>query len=270
MATLAAGAALTGVDHTLAGNGPALALVRPPGHHAERDRAMGFCLFNNVAVAAAYARARGVGRVAIVDFDVHHGNGTQWMFYADPDVLYVSTHQFPYYPGTGAASEVGHGRGAGRTLNVPLEAGRDRRRLRPRVSRPASNRCWPSSSPVCCSCRRDSTCTLATRWRRCGCRRPDAAGWSRRSGASAGALCGGRLVAVTEGGYDLQALGECLDATVDVLAADPGADTPARWPPGSRTEPGRRAARARPGRRPRRPDGLLASAIIAVCAAFSA
>ena len=80
----------------------ALALSRPPGHHAERDRAMGFCFFNNVAVAAAHARALGASRVAIVDYDVHHGNGTQHIFEHDPDVLYVSTHQYPYYPGTGA------------------------------------------------------------------------------------------------------------------------------------------------------------------------
>src|SRR4029079_7465460 len=98
-------------------------LVRPPGHHAERDRAMGFCLYNNVAVAAAHALSRGLARVAIVDIDVHHGNGTQWIFYDDPRVLYVSTHQFPFYPGTGAADETGAGKGTGYTVNIPLEAG---------------------------------------------------------------------------------------------------------------------------------------------------
>src|ERR671915_85289 len=97
--------------------------VTPPGHPDERDRAMGFCLYNNIAVAAAAARARGVERVAIVDFDVHHGNGTQWMFYDDPSVLYISSHQFPFYPGTGAADEVGKGQGKGFTVNIPLEAG---------------------------------------------------------------------------------------------------------------------------------------------------
>src|SRR6187431_3317902 len=95
IALLAAGAAVQAAEHALDTGETACALVRPPGHHAERDKAMGFCLFNNVAVAAAAAIARGLSRVAVVDIDVHHGNGTQWMFYADPHVLYVSTHQFP-------------------------------------------------------------------------------------------------------------------------------------------------------------------------------
>jgi acetoin utilization deacetylase AcuC-like enzyme len=123
IALLAAGAAVQATEHAIAHREPAFALVRPPGHHAERDRAMGFCLFNNIAVAAGHAIARGLERVAVIDIDVHHGNGTQWMFYDDPRVLYVSTHQFPFYPGTGAAGEVGEREGAGFTVNVPLEAG---------------------------------------------------------------------------------------------------------------------------------------------------
>src|SRR6478735_1985025 len=100
-----------------------LALLRPPGHHARPSGAMGFCLLNNVAVAAAHARARGVERVAIVDFDVHHGNGTQEMFYADPSVLFISLHQSPLYPGSGAVEERGKGDGRGYTVNVPLSPG---------------------------------------------------------------------------------------------------------------------------------------------------
>src|SRR5262245_60502585 len=124
IALLAAGAAVDAVERVMNGrHRAAVAMVRPPGHHAERNRAMGFCLYNNVAVAAAHARALGAGKVAIVDYDVHHGNGTQHIFEADPRVLYVSTHQYPYYPGTGAASEVGLGAGRGFTVNVPLEAG---------------------------------------------------------------------------------------------------------------------------------------------------
>ncbi|MSP92816.1 MAG: histone deacetylase [Myxococcales bacterium] len=121
----AAGCTLAAVEAVVRGDiDNAFALVRPPGHHAEPDRAMGFCLFNNVAIAARHARlALGLQRVAIVDFDVHHGNGTQRVFWTDPSVLYVSTHQAPFFPGTGDASEVGEGLGAGRTVNIPLRAG---------------------------------------------------------------------------------------------------------------------------------------------------
>ena len=123
IARLAAGAAvecaLAVVDGVV---DAAFALVRPPGHHATADRAMGFCLINNVAVAAAAARARGV-RVAIFDWDVHHGNGTESIFYEDPNVLYVSMHEWPQYPGTGARIDAGRGAGVGANLNVPLPSG---------------------------------------------------------------------------------------------------------------------------------------------------
>ena len=118
------GAAMAAVDAVLAGEvGSAFTCGRPPGHHAERATPMGFCIVNHVAVAAAHARAAGVERVAILDWDAHHGNGTQAIFWTDPSVLYLSLHQFPFYPGTGAASERGEGDGAGATVNVPLRAG---------------------------------------------------------------------------------------------------------------------------------------------------
>jgi len=123
IAALAAGATVQAAEHAVQHRGASFALVRPPGHHAERDKAMGFCLYNNAAVAAAAVRSQGIARLAIVDIDVHHGNGTQWMFYGDRSVLYISTHQYPFYPGTGAADEIGTGEGKGFTVNVPLEAG---------------------------------------------------------------------------------------------------------------------------------------------------
>ncbi len=120
----AAGAVTGAVEEVLDGTlDRAFCIVRPPGHHATSDRAMGFCLFNSVAVAAARALELGLERVAVVDPDVHHGNGTQQIFWEDPRVLYVSSHQFPFYPGTGAVDEVGEGPGRGFTVNLPMPAG---------------------------------------------------------------------------------------------------------------------------------------------------
>jgi acetoin utilization deacetylase AcuC-like enzyme len=121
-ASLASGAACSAVESVLAGE-TAFAVVRPPGHHAGRDYGMGFCLTNHAAVAAGHALSRGLERVAILDWDVHHGNGTQDIFYSDGRVLYLSSHQSPFYPGTGRADEVGEGEGLGFTANVPLPAG---------------------------------------------------------------------------------------------------------------------------------------------------
>jgi acetoin utilization deacetylase AcuC-like enzyme len=125
VALLAAGGAVAAVDEVMKEEGGrAFCLVRPPGHHATIDHAMGFCLFNNVAVAARYAQAKyGMERVLLVDWDVHHGNGTQDIFWSDPSVFYFSTHQYPFYPGTGSSSERGGGRGQGFTLNIPLREG---------------------------------------------------------------------------------------------------------------------------------------------------
>jgi acetoin utilization deacetylase AcuC-like enzyme len=130
-AKIAVGCVLTAADAVLEQkNKKCFCLVRPPGHHAERNRGMGFCLFNNIAIGAKYAqRHYGVERVLIVDWDVHHGNGTQQIFYEDPSVVFFSTHQWPWYPGTGARSETGQGKGEGATINCPLPAGSGREEI---------------------------------------------------------------------------------------------------------------------------------------------
>jgi acetoin utilization deacetylase AcuC-like enzyme len=219
VACLAAGAAVVAADHALDENEAAFALVRPPGHHAERDRAMGFCLLNNVAVAAAHALSRGAARVAIVDIDVHHGNGTQWMFYDDPRVLYVSSHQFPFYPGTGAATEVGHGRGTGFTVNVPLEAGAtdaDYRLVYEGIVGPVLAAFEPDLLMVSAGYdahERDPLASMRMSTAGFAALLQDLHAWAPE----------GRLALVTEGGYDLDALADCLDASCAALDGPPAA-----------------------------------------------
>jgi acetoin utilization deacetylase AcuC-like enzyme len=216
IACLGAGAAIEAARLARDAGEPVLALMRPPGHHAEPDRAMGFCLYNHVAVAAAALRAEGAARVAIVDIDVHHGNGTQAAFYADPTVLYVSSHQFPYYPGTGAEDEIGEGAGRGFTLNLPLAAGAtDADFARAYESRvlPALDAFRPDALLVSAGFDAHARDPL-------GGMRMTTAGYAhlvRLLDDAARRLCGRRLALVTEGGYHLGALRECLDATIDVL-----------------------------------------------------
>ena len=218
----AAGAAIVAVEHARAEGASAIAFVRPPGHHAEQDRAMGFCLFNSVAVATAAARAAGLERVAVLDYDVHHGNGTQWIFYDDPGVLYVSLHQYPFYPGTGAVTDVGRGAGAGFTLNVPLEAGAGdadydlgmRELVGPVVT---------AFDPelIILSAGYDAHARDPL-----GGMRLSTGGYAAMTAhvqRLAASCCDGRLAVVTEGGYDLTALEACLESTLIQLAAGPPA-----------------------------------------------
>jgi acetoin utilization deacetylase AcuC-like enzyme len=219
-ARLAVGGLIDLCDAVLAGevrNG--VALVRPPGHHAERARAMGFCLFNNVAIAAAHLRRRGVARVLIVDWDLHHGNGTQHLFERDPDVLYVSTHQYPYYPGTGAVDEVGEGAGAGRTLNLPFPAGfgdREFERAFTEVVVPVCRQFAPEfvlvSAGFDCDIR-DPLGGLAVT-------PAGIAAMARALTALAEEYAQGRIVGVLEGGYDLDAIVDGVDTLLAVLRGD--------------------------------------------------
>jgi acetoin utilization deacetylase AcuC-like enzyme len=216
IAALAAGATVQAAEHAIETGEPAFALVRPPGHHAEADRAMGFCLYNNAAVAAAAARARGLERVAIVDIDVHHGNGTQWMFYADPSVLYVSTHQFPFYPGTGAADEIGTGRGAGYTLNIPLEGGAtdaDYLLVYSALVLPVLEQFAPQLTVVSAGFDAHERDPLASM-------RVTTEGYGAIVAALASAAShSGALALVTEGGYDLEALEACTEAALAAAQA---------------------------------------------------
>ena len=220
VALYAAGAVLNAVDAVftrVADN--AFCIVRPPGHHATPDRGMGFCIFNNVAIGARYAQEKyGAERVLIADWDVHHGNGTQDIFYADPSVFFFSTHQYPWYPGTGAASETGEGAGLGSTLNCPFPAGSGRDQIvgafRQQLA-PAADRFKPDL--VILSAGFDSRAGdplgdfLLTD--------DDFAELTAVMLEIAGKYAGGRLVSVLEGGYDLNGLAAGVRAHVQALCS---------------------------------------------------
>jgi acetoin utilization deacetylase AcuC-like enzyme len=221
-AVMAAGGLVEATRAVLDGEAQnAFALVRPPGHHALRNRGMGFCLFNNVAVAAQYCLSeRGLERVAIVDFDVHHGNGTQEQFEADPSVLYISSHQYPYYPGTGHWDETGKAAGIPHLVNIPLSGAIGDNgfgRIMDEIVARALRQFQPQIILVSAGYDAHWDDPLASM-------RLSVTGYARiarRLKESAEELCEGRLVFALEGGYHLQALSYSVLNTFGVLLGDP-------------------------------------------------
>jgi acetoin utilization deacetylase AcuC-like enzyme len=219
VALRAAGAVLRATDEAVSGEAKlSFCVVRPPGHHARRDRAMGFCLLNNVAVAAASAIERGgLERVAVVDFDVHHGNGTQEMFWRDGRVLYVSLHRYPFYPGTGAADETGEGRGKGAIANFPLRAGGGSARYRTAFER-AMDRCRDFRPElVIASAGFDAYAQDPIGG--LGLEVTDFEWIGNRLRSLADETAQGRLVSALEGGYAVDALPDLVSAYVTGVAA---------------------------------------------------
>jgi len=220
-ALFAAGGAITAVDAVMNRDvGSCFALVRPPGHHATCWQAMGFCLFNNIAIAAKYALANfDIKRILIVDFDVHHGNGTQDTFYADRNVLYFSTHEYPFYPGTGSMDETGARGGEGFTVNVPLLAGwgdDEYQKVFEDILAPLSKRFEPQLIMVSAGYDAHWADSLASM-------QLSVSGFARLVEiikTLADMLCQGKMVYVLEGGYNLEALSLSVAATLDVLRGE--------------------------------------------------
>ncbi|MBV8928449.1 MAG: histone deacetylase [Mycobacteriaceae bacterium] len=237
IALLSAGGAVGAVDSVLGGQtGNGLAAIRPPGHHAMPDRGMGFCLLGNVAIAARHAQHRyGIERVLIVDYDVHHGNGTEAMFYGDPSVLYISTHQYPFYPGTGAATDIGAGRGAGYTVNIPLPAGSgdaNYATVFDRVVWPAAERFGPQLVLVSVGFDAYWADPLAAMQLTL----PGYAHLAGEVARMAQRLCDGKVVFALEGGYHHDALRFGMSDVGRILLGDPPGD-PLGSPPSLGSEP---------------------------------
>jgi acetoin utilization deacetylase AcuC-like enzyme len=218
IARLAAGGVLRLADSIVSGDSHnAFALSRPPGHHAEHDMALGFCLFNNIAICARYLQtAHGLDKIAIVDWDVHHGNGTQHTFEDDPSVLYVSTHQYPFYPGTGAASETGTGKGSGATLNCPMPAGAGdalyQQAFMERII-PAIDTFKPDAILISAGFDAHAADPLAQIELTTTCYP-----WmTARMMELADKHCHGRVLSMLEGGYNIDRLPECVEQHIEVL-----------------------------------------------------
>jgi acetoin utilization deacetylase AcuC-like enzyme len=220
VALASAGACCSAVDEVLAGaDRTALCLVRPPGHHATPTRSMGFCLFNNIALAARRARVKhGLNRVLIVDWDVHHGNGTQDVFYADPAVTFLSIHRYGhgFYPGTGAADETGTGAGLGHTVNVPLPFGVSRKAYRDAFAaavEKAADACKPELVLVSAGFDAHAADLIGS----LGLEVEDFADLTTVVLEAARTHAGGRLVSCLEGGYNLEALAQSVQAHLERL-----------------------------------------------------
>lgn len=219
IALLAAGGVLQAVDQVMTGRiTRAFCAVRPPGHHAEASTAMGFCLLNNVAIGAKYAqRNYGIERLAIIDWDVHHGNGTQHLFYEDDSVLYVSLHQYPFYPGTGAASERGIGRGEGFTLNCPMGAGSVEKDYLDAFQThilAGLHRFQPQLLLISAGFDAHKDDPLAS----INLTEDSFAHMTELLLEISAQYCNGRIISVLEGGYDLHALARSVEAHLDKMS----------------------------------------------------
>jgi acetoin utilization deacetylase AcuC-like enzyme len=238
VALYAAGGVIVAAEAVMEGKvSSAFALVRPPGHHATRHQAMGFCLFNNIAIATEYALAKyKLERVLIIDFDTHHGNGTQEIFYDRPEVMYISTHEYPLYPGTGSVGETGKGSARGTTVNIPLPAGcgdNEYLTVFEQIIAPAARRFKPRLVLV--------SAGYDTHWADgIALMQVSVSGFgemARIISGLASELCDGRLVFTLEGGYNLSALAASIKATFDVLLGKSSGDDPLGQSPHGGTAP---------------------------------